>query len=123
VLQRAVAMVLEAVYEEDFRDFSYGFRPGRSAHDALGALWKGLMDMGGGWILDVDIKGFFDTISHRQLRSFLNQRVRDGVLRRTIDKWLAAGVMEGATISHPDTGTPQGGVVSPLLAWISTDRS
>ena len=118
VLQRAVAMVLEAIYEEDFWDFSYGFRPGRSAHNALSALWKGLMDRGGGWILDVDIKGFFDTISHRQLRSFLHQRVRDGVLRRTIDKWLAAGVMEGATIRHPDTGTPQGGVISPLLANI-----
>lgn len=116
VLQRAVAMVLEAVYEQDFLDCSYGFRPGRSAHDALHALREGLMAMGGGWILDVDIKSFFDTISHSHLRGILSQRVRDGVLRRTIDKWLAAGVMEEGMVTHPDTGTPQGGVVSPLLA-------
>lgn len=72
--------------------------------------------MGGGWILDVDVKSFFDSLTHCQLRSFLDQRVRDGVLRRTIDKWLAAGVMEGGVVAHSDTGTPQGGVVSPLLA-------
>jgi retron-type reverse transcriptase len=67
--------------------------------------------MGGGWVLEVDIKSFFDSISHAQLRGILDQRVRDGVLRRTIDKWLAAGVMEGTQVSHPDAGTPQGGVV------------
>jgi group II intron reverse transcriptase/maturase len=76
------------------------------------------MTMGGGWVLEVDIKSFFDTISHSQLREILDQRVRDGVLRRTIDKWLAAGVMEGTELSYPDAGTPQGGVVSPLLANI-----
>jgi retron-type reverse transcriptase len=76
------------------------------------------MVMGGGWVLEVDIKSFFDTISHSRLREILDQRVRDGVLRRTIDKWLAAGVMEGTVLSHPDAGTPQGGVVSPLLANI-----
>ncbi len=118
VLQRAVSMVLEAVYEQDFRDCSYGYRPGRSAHDALEDLWRGLMAMGGGWVLEVDIKSFFDSLSHSQLRGILDQRVRDGVLRRTIDKWLAAGVMEGTEISHPDVGTPQGGVISPLLANI-----
>jgi RNA-directed DNA polymerase len=118
VLQRALSMVLEAVYEQDFLDCSYGFRPGRSAHDALGVLWDGLMKLGGGWILDVDIKSFFDTIPHSQLRCFLDQRVRDGVLRRTIDKWLAAGVMEAGVVTHVDAGTPQGGVVSPLLANI-----
>lgn len=116
VLQRAVSMVLEAVYEQDFLDCSYGFRPRRSAHQALEVLWRGLMDMGGGWILDVDIKSFFDTIPFSPLRAILDQRVRDGVLRRTIDKWLAAGVMEDGAVSHPDAGTPQGGVVSPLLA-------
>ncbi len=116
VLQRAVSMVLAAVYEQDFMDCSYGFRPGRSAHAALKALWRGLMDMGGGWILDVDIKSFFDTIPYCSLRAILNQRVRDGVLRRTIDKWLAAGVMEDGAVSRPDAGTPQGGVISPLLA-------
>jgi group II intron reverse transcriptase/maturase len=118
VLQRAVTMVLEAVYEQDFLPCSYGYRPGRSAHQALEDLWQGLMGMGGGWVLEVDIKGFFDSISHPQLRGILDQRVRDGVLRRTIDKWLAAGVMEGTELTHPDAGTPQGGVVSPLLANI-----
>jgi RNA-directed DNA polymerase len=118
VLQRAVVMVLEAVYEQDFLPCSYGYRPGRSAHHALEDLRNGLMAMGGGWILEVDIKSFFDTISHSQLREILDQRVHDGVLRRTIDKWLAAGVLEGTELSHPDAGTPQGGVVSPLLANI-----
>ncbi len=118
VLQRAVVMVLEAVYEQDFLPCSYGYRPGRSAHHALENLWQGLMAMGGGWVLEVDIKSFFDTISHSRLREILDQRVRDGVLRRTIDKWFAAGVMEGTELSHPDAGTPQGGVVSPLLANI-----
>ena len=118
VLQRAVAMVLEAVYEQDFLDCSYGFRPGRSAHQAIRNLWQGLMSMGGGWILEADIQSFYDTLDHRQLRSFLDQRVRDGVIRRALDKWLKAGVMEGGSLSHPTTGTPQGGVVSPLLSNI-----
>jgi group II intron reverse transcriptase/maturase len=116
LLQRAVTMVLEAVYEQDFLACSYGYRPARSAHGALGDLREGLMAMGGGWVLEVDIKSFFDSLSHSQLRTILDQRVRDGVLRRTIDKWLAAGVMEGSELSHPDAGTPQGGVVSPMLA-------
>jgi RNA-directed DNA polymerase len=116
VLQRAVKMVLEAVYEEDFADCSYGSRPGRSAHDALGALWRGLMEMGGGWVLELDIKSYFDTLEHSCLRKILDQRVRDGVIRRTIDKWLAAGVWEAGRVSYPTAGTPQGGVVSPLLA-------
>jgi group II intron reverse transcriptase/maturase len=118
LLQRAVAMLLEAVYEQDFKDCSYGFRPGRSAHGALEALWQGLMDMGGGWVVDVDIKSFFDTIDHGHLRSFLDRRMRDGVLRRTIDKWLKAGVLEDGSVSYRDEGTPQGGVISPLLANI-----
>ena len=116
VLQRAVSMVLESVYEEDFLDCSYGFRRGRSAHQALQALWTGLMDLGGGWVLEVDIQSFFDELDRRHLRAFLDQRVRDGVIRRTIDKWLKAGVMEEGVVSHPKTGTPQGGVISPLLA-------
>jgi RNA-directed DNA polymerase len=116
VLQRAVAMVLDAIYEQEFRDCSYGFRPGRSAHQALLALWKGLMDMNGGWVLEVDIQKFFDTLDHGHLRTFLDRRVRDGVLRRTIDKWLKAGVLEAGQIHRPEDGTPQGGVVSPILA-------
>jgi len=116
VLQRAVTMVLEAIYEQDFLPCSFGFRPGRSAHDALQVLWDGLMEMGGGWVLEVDIQGFFDSLDHGHLRNFLDQRVRDGVVRRTINKWLKAGVLDGVTLSRPDAGTPQGGVVSPLLA-------
>src|SRR5262245_3201137 len=82
ILQRAVVMVLEAVYEQDFLDCSYGFRPGRSAHQALDALWQQTMKMGGGWIVAVDIRKFFDTIHHGHLREFLKRRVRDGVLLR-----------------------------------------
>ena len=116
VLQRAVAMGLEAVYEQDFLEWSYGFRPRRSAHQALQALGQGLLQRGGGWVLEVDIHGFFDTVDHRQLRRSLDQRVRDGVIRRTLDKWLKAGVLEGTTLSPPATGTPQGSGVSPLVA-------
>lgn len=118
VLQRAVAMVLEAVYEQDFLDCSYGFRPGRSAHDALDALQNQLFVMGGGWILEVDFRKYFDTLDHEQLREALRQRVTDGVLLRLIGKWLNAGVMEGGGIHHPTAGTPQGGVISPILANI-----
>jgi group II intron reverse transcriptase/maturase len=104
------------VYEQDFLDCSYGFRPRRSAHDALVALREGLMEMGGGVVLDVDIKDFFGSLGHGHLRSFLDNRVRDGVLRRAIDKWLTAGVMEEGRLWRPETGSPQGGVVSPLLS-------
>jgi group II intron reverse transcriptase/maturase len=116
ILQRAVAMVLGAVYEQEFRECSYGFRPGRSAHQALEALWKKLMDMGGGIVVDVDVQAFFDSMDHVVLREFLDRRVRDGVLRRAVDKWLSAGVLEEGIVIHPETGTPQGGVISPLLA-------
>lgn len=118
VLQKAVAMVLEAVYEQDFLDCSWGFRPGRSAHQALQRVWEGLMSMRGGWVLEVDIKSYFDTLNHGCLRQILNQRVRDGVLRRMIDKWLKAGVLEEGQLWHPKAGTPQGGVISPLLSNI-----
>jgi RNA-directed DNA polymerase len=118
VLQRAVSMVLGAVYEQDFLSCSYGFRPGRSAHEALEALWRATMDAGGGWVLEVDIRHFFDSVDRGHLRSFLDQRVRDGVIRRTIDKWLKAGVMQNGAVRYPDGGTPQGGVISPLLANI-----
>jgi len=118
ILQKAVAMVLEAVYEQDFLDCSFGFRPGRSAHDALQAVWKHTMDIGGGWLLEADIENFFDSVDRTRLREVLNQRVHDGVLIRLIGKWLRAGVLEGGTVYHPDTGTPQGGVISPLLANI-----
>src|SRR6188768_4193652 len=118
ILQKAVAMVLETVYEQDFLDCSYGFRPGRGAHDALSALWKQTMALGGGWVLEADIEGFFDSVDHAKLRGILSQRVSDGVLTRLVGKWLRAGVMEEGKVRHPETGTPQGGVISPILANI-----
>jgi RNA-directed DNA polymerase len=113
ILQRAVVMLLEPIYEQDFKDCSYGFRPGRSAHDALELLWKRTMDTRGGWVLEVDIRKFFDTLDHTHLRDLLKHRVRDGVLLRLIGKWLKAGVMEAGTVSYPDSGSPQGGVITP----------
>jgi group II intron reverse transcriptase/maturase len=116
VLQWAVVMVLEAVYEQDFLDCSYGFRPGRSAHQALDAVWQQAMGIGGGWVLEVDIRKFFDTLDHAHLRELLRHRIRDGVLLRLIGKWLKAGVWEDGSLTFPESGTPQGGVISPLLA-------
>jgi RNA-directed DNA polymerase len=97
-------------------DCSYGFRPGRSAHQALAFFRNQLMDCRGGWVLEVDIRKFFDNLDHGHLRTFLRLRVRDGVLLRLIDKWLKAGVMEDGSVSYPEAGTPQGGVVSPALS-------
>ena len=111
-------MVLTPVYEQDFLPCSWGFRPGRSAHQALEVFFDQAMKSGGGWVLEVDIQGFFDNLDHAHLRSFLDQRVRDGVLRRVIGKWLKAGVFEEGRLSRPTGGTPQGGVISPLLANI-----
>jgi len=116
LLQRAVVMLLEPIYEQDFDSASYGFRPGRSAHDALQDLWQRTMNTRGGWILEVDIRKFFDTLDHAHLREFLQLRVRDGVLKRLIGKWLKAGVMESGSVSYPEAGSPQGGVISPILA-------
>lgn len=116
VLQRAVAMVLEAVYEQDFLDCSYGFRPNRSAHEALEALWHQLMEIRGGWVIELDIQDFFGSLDHGQLRQVLRKRIRDGVLLRLIGKWLRAGVMEGESVAYPEAGTPQGGVISPMLS-------
>jgi group II intron reverse transcriptase/maturase len=109
-------MVLETIYEQDFLDCSYGFRSGRSAHQALQAVWKQVMDMRCCWIVEVDIRKFFDTLDHAHLRELLKRRVQDGVLLRLIGKWLNAGVLEEGNLSFPETGTPQGGVISPLLA-------
>jgi group II intron reverse transcriptase/maturase len=118
VLQRAVAMVIGEIYEQEFYDFSYGFRPGRSAHQALQAIQNTSWRMKGGWLVEVDIKKFFDTVDHAHLREILRRRIGDGVLLRLIGKWLNAGVLEGLVLSYPDEGTPQGGVISPLLANI-----
>jgi RNA-directed DNA polymerase len=118
VLQRAVAMVLEAVYEQSFLDCSYGFRPGRSAHQALRVVQSQTVKMAGRWVLEVDLQNFFGTLDHCQLRNIVRKRVRDGVLLRLIGKWLNAGVMEDGAIEYPESGTPQGGVISPILANI-----
>jgi group II intron reverse transcriptase/maturase len=118
VLQRAVVMVLESVYEQSFLDCSYGFRPGRSAHAMLEDLWREMMKMQGGWVIEIDIRKYFDAIPHDSLRDVIRQRVVDGVLLRLIGKWLNAGVLEDGRMSRPDAGTPQGGVISPMLANI-----
>jgi len=116
ILQRAVVMALEPIYEQDFLDCSFGFRPGRSAHMALQALRQQVMELHGCWLVEVDIRKFFDTLDHAHLRQLLRQRVRDGVLLRLIDKWLKAGVLEDENLTYPEAGTPQGGVISPLLS-------
>jgi RNA-directed DNA polymerase len=118
ILQRAVVMILEPIYEQDFKDWSYGFRPGRSTHQALREADSKLTKMVGGWVLEVDIQSFFDELDHAHLRAFLRKRVRDGVLLRLIGKWLKAGVLEDGAIRVQSMGTPQGGVISPLLANI-----
>jgi group II intron reverse transcriptase/maturase len=116
VLQRAVAMILAAVYEQDFLPCSYGFRPGRSAHQALQDLGDELMAIKGGWVIEADIKDCFGTLDHEWMRKILGRRIRDGVLLRQIGKWLNAGIWEAGQRTTPEAGTPQGGVISPLLA-------
>lgn len=118
VAQRAIVMLLEAIYEQDFLGCSYGFRPGRSAHQALGRLWNDIMVRNGRWILDLDISNYFGSIDHKLLRAALDKRIRDGLVRKLIDKWLKAGVLESGNRIVSRQGTPQGGVVSPLLANI-----
>ncbi len=118
VLQRAVAMVLECVYEQDFLPCSHGFRPGRSALGASQAVRDVLASWKGGLVVELDIQKFFDTLDHKQLREFLGLRIRDGVLLRLIGKWLNAGVFEAGAVTRSELGTPQGGVISPLLANI-----
>ncbi len=122
ILQRAVVMVLESVYEQDFLDCSYGFRPGRSAHQALDALWHRLMEVRGGWVLEIDIRKFFDALDHATSTAILRRRVRSGVLLRLIGKWLKAGVLEEGVVKRtPNPATPQGGVeFSPILARATT---
>jgi RNA-directed DNA polymerase len=118
VAQRAVAMVLEAVYEQDFLTCSYGFRPGRSAHQALRQLSSVITVSRQCWVLDVDVRKYFDSLSHSHLCEILDQRVTDGVIRRMIDKWLNAGVLEAGNLHFATEGTPQGGVISPIISNI-----
>ncbi len=116
VAQRAVTMVLEEIYEQDFLLCSYGFRPGRSAHQALRTLQNVLWAKRLYWVLDLDIRKYFDSIPHAHLRAFLDQRVTDGVIRRMIDKWLKAGAVENGLLRRTTEGSPQGGVISPGLS-------
>jgi len=116
VLQRAIVLLLEPIYEADFKGFSYGFRPGRSALEALACIWSQCTNQGIRWILEVDIRKYFDSVKKERLGEFLDRRVRDGVIRRLIGKWLHAGVWEKGQMSYPEDGTPQGGVISPLLS-------
>ena len=118
VLQRAVVMALEPVYEQDFLECSYGFRPRRSAHRAIATVRGALAETGGGYIIDLDIRKYFDTIDHQHIQNIFRKRVRDGVLVRLIGKWLNAGVMEEDLLTYLDSGVPQGGVVSPILSNI-----
>ena len=118
MVQRAVAMLLEALYEQDFYDGSYGFRPGRSPHDALHELRERCMNEGMGWIVDADVSGYYDSIDRTRLREALRHRVNDGRILRLIGKWLRAGVMEEGVLNYPDTGVVQGGTMSPVLANI-----
>jgi group II intron reverse transcriptase/maturase len=116
LLQRAVVSVLNAIYEEDFLGFSYGFRPGRSQRDALDALMVGIQRRKVSWILDADYRSFFDTVSHEWLVRFLEHRIGDDRLIRLIRKWLKAGVLEEGSIIESEVGTPQGATISPLMA-------
>lgn len=116
IVQQAVRTVLEQIYEADFLGFSYGFRPGRSQHNALDALWVGLDQRKVNWVLDADIQGFFDTIDHGWLMKFIEHRIADPRVLRLIRKWLRAGVSEDGAWSKTTVGTPQGAVISPLLA-------
>jgi RNA-directed DNA polymerase len=118
IVQQAVVTILNQIYEEDFRGFSYGFRPGRSQHQALDALYVAITRKKVNWILDCDIRGFFDNLSHDWLLKFVQHRVADRRILRLIQKWLKAGVMEGGEWKNTEMGTPQGSVISPLLANI-----
>jgi RNA-directed DNA polymerase len=118
VLQRAVTMLLEPIYEEAFYDFSYGFRPGRSPHQGLEAFWQQATGLGIRWVLEVDIRKYFDSVNRTNLLKLVGQRIGDGVVLRLLSKWLHAGVMEEGQVHYPEAGTPQGGVISPLLSNI-----
>ena len=118
LLQTAVTEILTPIYEEIFYDTSYWFREGKSQHQALEALFKEVSFGGKRYIIDADMKNYFGSINHQMLREFLGQRIKDGVIRKTIDKWLKAGIMEKGEGTYPKEGTPQGGSISPLLSNI-----
>jgi retron-type reverse transcriptase len=113
-IQRAGVLRLDPVDAQEFLDGSSGYRPGRSAHTALDAIWKPTRPMGGWWLLDADSNGFVDTVAHQDLKARRTQRVGDGGIRRLVSKWVHAGVWEAGQVRDPEKGTPQGGVLSPL---------
>ncbi|MCK4682052.1 group II intron reverse transcriptase/maturase, partial [Candidatus Bipolaricaulota bacterium] len=116
IVQQAVVWVLQAIYEEDFLGFSYGFRPGRSQHNALDAVWVAIMQRKVSWVLDADVRSFFDSVSHKWMERFVEHRVGDQRVLGLIHKWLKAGVSEDGQWSSTVVGTPQGATISPLLA-------
>ena len=116
VVQQAVATVLQAIYEEDFVGFSYGFRPGRGQHDALDALHVGIMRKRVNWVLDADIQGFYDAMAHSSIIRFLAHRIADKRILRLIAKWLKVGIIEDGRVTRSQVGAPQGAVISPILA-------
>jgi len=118
LLQKAVTRVLTPIYEQEFCTTSYGFRPGKSQHQALEMVFKEVSFKGKYYVIDADITNYFGSIDHGKLREFLDLRIKDGVIRKMIDKWLKAGVLEDGQVSYPEEGTPQGGVISPLLSNI-----
>lgn len=131
LLQMAVTKVLTPIYEQVFYDSSYGFRPGKSQHQALEKLFEEVSYKGKRYVIDADMQNYFGTINHQCLREFLDRRIKDGVIRKMIDKWLKAGILESGQVEYPKEGTPQGGTVSPILSniylhyvleeWFKTD--
>jgi group II intron reverse transcriptase/maturase len=126
IVQRAVSMVLEAVYEQEFYDFSHGFRRGHSPHQALHELREQVLNLNSNWIVDADVSGFFDSLDHGKLREIIKQRVNDGGIIRYIGKWLNAGVVDGETLSYPKRGTPKAGsshrcwrTSSSITSWMT----
>jgi len=118
ILQNAVKNVIDPIYEQEFLDFSYGYRLGKSTHQALNRVWQEIMGKRIRYILDLDIQNYFGSIVHGKLREMLDKRVKDGVIRRQIDKWLKAGIFEEGQVRYEEDGTPQGGIISPLLSNI-----
>jgi RNA-directed DNA polymerase len=118
IAQRAYAMIMGAVYEQDFESFSHAFREGHSQHQALAQLREKCREIGVARIVDADVAGFFDNLDHKLMLKIIKRRINDGAILRLIGKWLNAGVMEGLTLIHPERGTPQGGVISPVLSNI-----
>jgi RNA-directed DNA polymerase len=122
IVQRAVVMILAAIFEPEFQAFSHGFRKGHSQHQALHELREQCRTLHIAWIVDADVSGFFDNLDWGHRREFIQQRVRDGGILRLLGKWLHAGVLESGALSYPDKGTPQGGMISPLVSNVFLHR-